>query len=185
MKKFKPVSINAVNDHAFNRKSFCLVGNESQEREVDGCLVKRDGMGGIYFNDEFKCQQASLEAKDIEKLYLLGIPGFDQCTRNTFLVKNVERSLLREDTAGKVMPFIEPSLGKYDEPIDLCNNYEFSLILVSKNHNSQPLIILDGNHRTIAYFLLKKSFEDVPVYICEHPDLNRWKYSPVTVREKL
>jgi hypothetical protein len=56
-------------------------------------------------------------------------------------------------------------------------------MIVANDLHRGLLYTIDGNHRSVAQWLTRKGFQDVPVYALVHVRLTEWAYVPAAARE--
>jgi hypothetical protein len=119
----------------------------------------------------FKVQ---LDDDDVQKLVLWW--EFQEETQN----ENCRVTSLFDSATAKerVMDFIEGVPGKGLGPADLRVTPNREPTIITDAIESNFLYLIDGNHRTCAQYLSRKSFQDVSAFLCVYPALMKWAYVP-------
>lgn len=68
--------------------------------------------------------------------------------------------------------------GKQFRPADLRILANKEPVAVTDELQSDFWYLIDGSHRSIAQFRSQKSFQNVKLYVCVHPNIKRWPYVP-------
>jgi len=131
----------------------------------------RLGRYGLPGPQEFTSFKAKLEQDD---LYRLFHPQEFHVHTDGDTCKVAD---LRQTSAShhRVSPFIK---GKVD--LRLAANLE--ILIAAVDAQCSPLIIYDGNHRTIAHYLMHGSIHDVPAFICVSSRVWDWGMVPRSAR---
>lgn len=80
-------------------------------------------------------------------------------------------------TPHRVNSFINGD-GKQFQPADLRTLANKEAVAVTNDLNGNFWYLIDGSHRSIAQFRSGKSFQDVKLYVCVHPQMMSWPYVP-------
>lgn len=124
--------------------------------------------------DECQGYRVDLDARDVNKLVLWF--QFEHDTKGHSC--NVTDLLPSAMTKARVKSFIEGNLADGKAPADLRTTANIEPVIVANDLVSDLLYIIDGSHRIVAQHLSQKGFQDVPVFICVHPDALKWPYIP-------
>lgn len=114
---------------------------------------------------EFTCFRALLEHIDVDRLYAL----------NDFAALTEGRTCRLRDALPSAAS--ERRVASFDT-IDLRVCAGLELEIVSTEAKAGPLIIIDGNHRSISQYLRCRTIAGVPAYVCVHSNILRWPYVP-------
>lgn len=63
-------------------------------------------------------------------------------------------------------------------PVDLGMMTNLEPVAVTSNLQGDFWYLIDGSHRSIAQFRSRKSFQDVQIYVCVHPQTMQWNNIP-------
>ena len=134
-------------------------------------------LGGYWMNllaplDEMSCHYVTLDHLDAQRMFLL--QDFRFCTTN---ISCRVTDLLPEGQA--VAMEAAPHLP--DNQLDLRKQRGLELLLVGLSFDS-PLLVIDGNHRTMAHWYRHGSLEGVNAYLGLHPRIIDWEFIPPLFR---
>lgn len=167
MKSKEEVDIQKVKTHEEITHSNCKVGTYGMDEH---CPLA-----------EFQFYCATLEANDVDRLYLLG--EFAKHTNNlTGKLKHVTNIGMDSKRIERINSFINPPSDSSLNPIDLRENSNLELIIVTPDIDMGPFTIIDGNHRAIAQWQRFKSIDGIRAYVCVHPEILKWPYIPIKAR---
>lgn len=153
------VDIPAVQRHELNTKANVQLGGYRMDRHCS--------------TNEFRCYLAQLERADEDRLFLLGLDEFTSQTRGRSC--RLQDVLPTASAIQRVSSFVEAG-------VDLRSRSDLALILVTTNLHSAPLIIIDGNHRAIAQFLVYGTVQGAPTFVCVHQAISQWHFVPRLAR---
>jgi hypothetical protein len=120
---------------------------------------------------EFRTFKVALDSDDIDRLFILW--DFAQYTAgHTCQLKDV---LPLAESEGRVAPFIR-------DAVDLRTRHDRAIQIVSDAETGRPLVVIDGNHRAIAQYLMYRTVHDVPAFLCIHPKIGEWSGMPPSAR---
>lgn len=122
--------------------------------------------------DEFAIYRATLDASDIDRLFLLA--EFSAHTEGrSGQLRDIRPEFARSPNASL-------ALGRN---IDLRSEPTRAIVIVTIDAETAPLTIIDGNHRAVAQFLRFGGIGDVPAFVCMHHRVGRWSFIPHLARD--
>jgi hypothetical protein len=144
-----------------------------QERERSTQANIRVGGYHLPAPTEFLTHRGFLEDSDLDRLF--AIPEMGKNTHgNSCLIKDVHVTATSDP---RVLQFMAPA-------IDLRSAANLEVLLFTVDPETWPLVVGDGNHRLMAHFLSHKTIADVPAFVCSHPSVAIWGFSPMGARQE-
>lgn len=119
--------------------------------------------------------KGTLDADDVSKLILWWEFQKHTVNQNCTLTGLLPSAA----TLPRVKSFVEGDPSRGHNPLDLTSAKNLELVLATNDVKNGWLYIIDGNNRAIAQTIRNIPFQDVPVFVCEHPAMERWAYIPV------
>jgi hypothetical protein len=118
--------------------------------------------------------KGTLEADDVNKLILWW--EFQKHTVD----QNCSLTDLLPTAAAlpRVRSFLEGDPSRDLAPLDLTLPKNMELVVVTNDVFNGWLYIIDGNNRAVAQRIRNVPFQGVPVFVCEHPAMDKWTYIP-------
>lgn len=130
---------------------------------------------------EFILYRATLQSADDDRLFFLG--EFAKYTvGKTGRVRDIDVSLLDDRSRARIDSFVAPATGNGFARVDLRSSPHLALVVVAANTDTAGLVMIDGNHRTIAQHLQFGTLCDVPVFLCVHERIGEWPFIPAAAR---
>jgi hypothetical protein len=135
-------------------------------------------LGGYHMDrhcptNEFQCYRVQLAKQDEDRVFLLGLTEFINLTQGqSCQLRDVVQAA---SAIPRVVSFIEAG-------IDLQSRPGLELVVVARELQSAPLVVIDGNHRAIAQFFSQGSVEGVSAFVCVHPAIGQWPFIPPLAR---
>lgn len=146
------------------------------DREIDICIVQRhlerlrSAVRLPYQLTEYRAYRVQLEAADAARLTLWW--QFAKRTENGS--SRVVDLLTSCSPHPRTRSFIEGDPAQGRSRVDLRTAKDLELVAVASDLQSDMLYIIDGNNRAVAQQIMYGSFQDVPLLLCIHPEINDW-----------
>jgi hypothetical protein len=126
---------------------------------------------------EFQINWVLLDDSELERIFLLGEFGKMTHNKTNRLIDVMD--LLPDDTTKRIDERI------LSRNLDIRLQRNESLMIVATNIEDGPLTIIDGNHRAMNHFKKHNNIQDVPAYVCVHPNISRWPFVPRLARKQM
>jgi len=153
-------------------------------RRHERATASNTTLGGYHMDKycalgNFRILRGILEATDIERLYLLG--QFAPYTNGrTCKLRDVRPEAVApgQISSERVGSFLQ---GK----VNLALEKNLDVVIVSPEEVAGPLILIDGNHRSVAHFLSHGGIDGIPAFVCVHRSICRWPYVPENLQTRI
>lgn len=154
MQSLEPVDITEIDQHL-----------KSRATGVDLNLKSMPGNP-----QEYSFFRGKLVASDCDRLFLWW-ENWEDTADGSCLVQDA----LASAKSKRVQSFIEGNK-QFGGSVDLRTAKNLEPVIVSNNAEDGFLYLIDGSHRVLAQHFQGFSFQDVPVFVCVHPQMRRWAY---------
>jgi hypothetical protein len=162
-----PLSIGEFDMHGMQGVSITVVEQHLKKRAT-GVKLDLENMPGN--PNDYAFWRAQLDAADRDRLFLWW-ENWKHTQDGSCLV--AEAMPPAKDK--RVLSFIDGN-ERFTGNVDLRAAIDLEPVIVSNNADSGFLYLIDGSHRVLAQFFQGLSFQDVPVFLCVHPQMRRWAY---------